>query len=87
MYCWISLRDAGDKLMDWSDSARQSMNSRNGLGTFSSAGCATGEFGCSGIGQDIEETMFYILLSAGLTAATYVLYRKRESRERQRLAA
>jgi membrane protease YdiL (CAAX protease family) len=56
-------------------------------GIFFGAGCVTGEFGCTGVGQNMEEMMFYILLSAGLTAATYLLYRKRESRERQRLAA
>jgi hypothetical protein len=56
-------------------------------GIFFGAGCASGEFACTGIGPDMEETLFYLLLSAGLIVATYVLYRKRESRERQRLAA
>ena len=56
-------------------------------GIFFGAGCATGEFACTGFDADINETLFWVILSAGLVAATYVLYRKRESRERQRLAA
>ena len=56
-------------------------------GVFFGAGCATGEFACTGLDPEPEGTLFWVLLSAGLLAATYILYRKRESKERQRLAA
>jgi membrane protease YdiL (CAAX protease family) len=56
-------------------------------GIFFGAGCATGEFACTGLDADIGGTLFWILLSGGLVTATYILYKKRESRERQRLAA
>lgn len=56
-------------------------------GIFFVAGCLTGEFTCTGLEASTEASMFSILLSAGLVAATYVLYRKKESKERQRLAA
>lgn len=56
-------------------------------GIFFGAGCATGEFACTSLDADISGTLFWILLSAGLVTATYLLYKKRESRERQRLAA
>jgi hypothetical protein len=56
-------------------------------GIFFGAGCSTGEFACTILDNELEGTLFWVLLSAGLLAATYVLYRKRESKERQRLAA
>jgi len=56
-------------------------------GIFFGAGCVTGEFACTGLDADIGGTLFWVLLSAGLVIATYFLYKKRESRERQRLAA
>ena len=56
-------------------------------GIFFGAGCATGEFTCTGLDSDIGGTLFWILLSAGLVTAAYVLYKKRENSERQRLAA
>ena len=57
-------------------------------GIFFAAGCATGEFACTSLEADLGATLYSILLSAGLVATTYVLYWKRESRERQkRLAA
>jgi hypothetical protein len=56
-------------------------------GVFFGAGCAAGEFACTGLDQEPEGTLFWVLLSAGLLTATYILYRKRESKERQRLAA
>lgn len=56
-------------------------------GVFFGAGCLTGEFSCTALGSDVSDTIFWLLLSAGLVATTYVLYRKKESKERQRLAA
>jgi membrane protease YdiL (CAAX protease family) len=56
-------------------------------GIFFGAGCTTGEFACTALDNELEGTLFWVLLSAGLLTATYILYRKRESKERQRLAA
>lgn len=56
-------------------------------GIFFGAGCSTGEITCTALEPNVEGTLFWILLSAGLLAATFILYRKRESREHQRLAA
>jgi membrane protease YdiL (CAAX protease family) len=53
-------------------------------GIFFGAGCAAGEFECVIVN---EEAIFWIPASAALTAATYALYKRKESKERQRLAA
>jgi hypothetical protein len=56
-------------------------------GVFFAAGCSAGEFTCTAVDIDISATVISIALSAGLIAATYVLYKRRENKERQRLAA
>jgi membrane protease YdiL (CAAX protease family) len=56
-------------------------------GIFFGAGCAVGEFACTAFEEKHTDTVFSIVLSAGLIAATYMLYRVRGSRERKRLAA
>ncbi|HXV46562.1 MAG TPA: CPBP family intramembrane glutamic endopeptidase [Nitrososphaera sp.] len=56
-------------------------------GVFFAAGCAAGEFECTAVDADISATVISVALSAGLIAAPYVLYKRRESKERQRLAA
>lgn len=56
-------------------------------GVFFAAGCSTGEFQCTAVDSDISVTVTSIAFSAGLIAATYALYKRRESRERRRLAA
>jgi membrane protease YdiL (CAAX protease family) len=54
-------------------------------GIFFAAGCATGDFTCTMIDKDINGTLLTIVLSAGLLAATYFLYRRKKSKERQHL--
>jgi hypothetical protein len=54
-------------------------------GIFFAAGCATGDFTCTMADKDINGTLVTIALSAGLLAATYLLYRRKESKERQHL--
>jgi hypothetical protein len=56
-------------------------------GVFFAAGCSTGEFSCTAVDADISTTAISVALSAGLIAATYALYKRRENKERQRLAA
>jgi len=56
-------------------------------GIFFGAGCATNEFACTAFDSDINTTMFSVLISGALIAVTYLLYRRRESTERKRLAA
>lgn len=56
-------------------------------GIFFAAGCSTGEFACTAVDSDMGTTAVTVGLSAGLLAATYVLYKRRESKERRRLAA
>lgn len=56
-------------------------------GVFFAAGCSTGEFACTAVDSDISATVTSIALSAGLVGATYALYKRRENKERQRLAA
>ena len=56
-------------------------------GVFFAAGCSTGEFACTAVDSDIGATVTSVALSAGLIAATYALYKRRENKERQRLAA
>jgi len=55
-------------------------------GIFFAAGCSSGEFTCTAI-DDTSNSMISVALSAGLIAATYALYKRRENKERQRLAA
>jgi hypothetical protein len=56
-------------------------------GIFFAAGCSAGELKCTAIDSDIGATVTSIALSAILVVATYALYKRRESKERQRLAA
>lgn len=56
-------------------------------GIFFAAGCSAGDFDCSVLDPQVENTISSILLSAGLVGATYALYRFRQYRERRRLAA
>jgi hypothetical protein len=55
-------------------------------GVFFAAGCSTGEFACTEVDGDAGTTAITVGLSAGLLAATYALYKRRESKERRRLA-
>lgn len=56
-------------------------------GIFFAAGCSTGEFTCTPVDTDMGTNALTIGLSTALLAGTYVLYKRRESKERQRLAA
>lgn len=56
-------------------------------GIFFGVGCTVGEFPCSILDSDAGTTIFWLVASAGLIAATYALYRRKESKERPRLAA
>jgi hypothetical protein len=56
-------------------------------GVFFAAGCSAGEFKCTAVDSDVITTVISVALSAGLIAATYALYKRRERKERQRLAA
>ena len=56
-------------------------------GIFFVAGCATGEFICTAVDSDVSVTIFSVATSGALIAATYSLYRRKENKERQRLAA
>jgi hypothetical protein len=56
-------------------------------GIFFAAGCATGKFMCTAVDSDISVTIFSVATSGALIAATYSLYRRKENKERQRLAA
>ncbi len=56
-------------------------------GVFFAVGCSAGEFTCTAIDSDTNTTVISIALSAALIASTYVLYKRKESKERQRLAA
>ena len=56
-------------------------------GVFFAAGCSTGEFKCTTIDGDISATVMSVTLSAALIAITYALYKRRQSKERHRLAA
>ena len=55
-------------------------------GVFFGAGCAGGDSECTGLESDPFDTLFSILLSAGLVGAAYALYRMKRSREHRRLA-
>lgn len=56
-------------------------------GIFFVAGCVTGEFMCTAVDSDVSVTIFSVATSGALIAATYSLYRRKENKERQRLAA
>ena len=56
-------------------------------GIFFAAGCSAGEFACTAVDSDITVIVTNIVFSAVLIAATYGLYKRRENKERQRLAA
>lgn len=56
-------------------------------GIFFVAGCATGEFTCTAVDSDVTVTIFSVATSGALIVATYSLYRRKENKERQRLAA
>ena len=56
-------------------------------GVFFAAGCSTIEFTCTPLDNDISSTLISVALSAGLIAANYALYKRKESKERKRLAA
>ena len=56
-------------------------------GVFFAAGCSTIEFTCTPVDNDISSTLISVALSAGLIAANYALYKRKESKERKRLAA
>ena len=53
---------------------------------FFGAGCATRDFTCTISDNNTGSAIISILLSAGLLVGTYFLYRRKESKERQRLA-
>lgn len=55
-------------------------------GVFFAAGCSTGEFACTAVDSDMSTTAITVGLSAALLAVTYALYKRRESKERRRLA-
>jgi CAAX prenyl protease-like protein len=48
-------------------------------------GCTTGDLTCTSTDNSINSTINSILLSTSLLMGTYFLYRRRESKERQRL--
>lgn len=56
-------------------------------GVFFAAGCSAGEFECTAVDNDMSATFSSVAFSALLVIATYALYRRRENKERQRLAA
>ena len=56
-------------------------------GVFFAAGCSTGEFKCTAIDSEMTTTAVVFVLSAALLVAAYALYKRRENKERQRLAA
>jgi hypothetical protein len=49
---------------------------------FFAAGCSVGEFTCTAIDIDISATAISIALSGVLLGVTYVLYRRKENKER-----
>jgi CAAX prenyl protease-like protein len=55
-------------------------------GIFFTAGCSADELMCTAVDSDMAINAITIGLSAGLIAGTYVLYKRKESKERQRLA-
>lgn len=55
-------------------------------GIFFGAGCLSGEFSCTALEGNPSDTAFNVLMSVGLVTAAYALYRRRESKDRKRLA-
>jgi len=55
-------------------------------GIFFTAGCSADELMCTAVDSDMVINAITLGLSAGLIAGTYVLYKRKESKERQRLA-
>jgi hypothetical protein len=51
-------------------------------GIFFAAGCSVGEFTCTAIDIDISTTAISIALSGVLLGVTYVLYRRKENKDR-----
>src|SRR5215218_10950061 len=51
-------------------------------GIFFAAGCSVGEFTCTAVDIDISSTAISIALSGVLLGVTYVLYRRKENKER-----
>jgi hypothetical protein len=54
-------------------------------GIFFAAGCSFGEFRCTTIDRDINNTIISVALSAALIGGIYLLYRRKENNERRRL--
>lgn len=54
---------------------------------FFTAGCSAGEFTCTLVDSDMVTNALTVGLSAALTAGTYALYKRKEGKERKRLAA
>jgi hypothetical protein len=50
-------------------------------GIFFAAGCSVGEFTCTAIEREVSANVISIALSAGLLGVTYVLYRRRKTKE------
>lgn len=55
-------------------------------GIFFAAGCSAGELTCTAVDSDMVINAITLGLSVGLIAGTYALYKRKESKERQRLA-
>ena len=55
-------------------------------GVFFVAGCSTSEFACTATDSDFGTTVITVALSGGLIAATYMLYKRRKSKERRHVA-
>ncbi|MFL6371602.1 MAG: CPBP family intramembrane glutamic endopeptidase [Nitrososphaera sp.] len=51
-------------------------------GIFFAAGCSAGEFTCTAIERDMSATAMSVALSGVLVGVTYVLYRRKENKER-----
>jgi membrane protein DedA with SNARE-associated domain len=48
---------------------------------FFAAGCSVGEFTCTAIEREVSASVISIALSAGLLGVTYILYRRRKTKE------
>ncbi|MFL6488228.1 MAG: CPBP family intramembrane glutamic endopeptidase [Nitrososphaera sp.] len=54
-------------------------------GIFFAAGCSAGEFTCTAIERDMSATAMSVALSGVLVGVTYVLYKRKENKDRKRL--
>ncbi|MDQ3836994.1 MAG: CPBP family intramembrane metalloprotease [Thermoproteota archaeon] len=54
-------------------------------GIFFSAGCSAGEYTCTAIERDLSATAMSVALSVVLVGVTYVLYKRKENKDRKRL--